>query len=46
MYVHVQWIDTSLSDENCMMYSVFQIRRRNRDNLGIISHISTLKHIL
>ena len=26
--------------------SVPQIRRGNRDNLGIISHISPLKHIL
>ena len=27
-------------------FTVFQIRRSNSDNLGIISHISPYKHIL
>ena len=28
------------------LYSVLQIRRDKRDNLGIISHVSPYKHIL
>ena len=29
-----------------MDHALLQIRRGNRDNLGIISHISQLKHML
>ena len=29
-----------------LSYQELQVKRGNRDNLGIISHISSLKHIL